>query len=526
MERHNYNEALIEKLCKSQPKNNFNATDVAKKYCKKVGIDFSTYRARSIQIVIARNNYHIDMVNPKTSSQYIKARKNWYKSRKKNVIITWAQAKTPIHEQLWENIKAYAKELNAEIVVIPGTYLNPNSEYSKQVEREWAWDSRLSEYLYATECVVHNHLITIADTDIVPTAKRPLASFHSVTGIEGCVIGHPRQQMDIVPTPKKSRRKFMFTTGSITVPNYRKARAGKESFSHHKMGFLFVEHLNKNNYTARHIHAEDDGSFQDLLFRVENGKLAKKKERWEAMIFGDTHLSKEDRVLLKESKRLIKISKCKTTVWHDLMDGYSINHHQSKDYVEQVVKAKKGLNRLSGEIELNMDFINEWKDTNMVIIPSNHPEWLDKWVRFNQGVKDTVNAPLFNKFQNVLFNEEAPKGLYAYLIEERFGDEVLCLDRDDSYQICGIELNNHGDLGANGAKGTPRTFAKLNTPIVSGDKHFPYTLDNAYGVGLSAVLDHEYNRGLSSWAQSNGIILSNGRYQHLLYFDGKFTNLI
>jgi hypothetical protein len=81
-------------------------------------------------------------------------------------------------------------------------------------------------------------------------------------------------------------------------------------------------------------------------------------------------------------------------------------------------------------------------------------------------------------------------------------------------------------LGSNGAKGTANTFAKLNTPIVSGDKHYPYTIDNAHGVGLSSILDHKYNKGLSSWAQSNGIILSNGRFQHLLYFEGKFTNLI
>lgn len=524
--RHSYDVDLIEKLCKSQSKDNFNATDVTRKYCKIKDIEFSVYMARSVQRIISENNFQIDSVNPKESAQFKAAEIKEYTSSKKNIIVTWAQAKTPIDENLWKNIISYSEYHDAEVVVIPGTYLNPNSSHSPQYFREWAWDERLTDYLYATESVLHNHLIMIADTDIVPTAKRPLNSFYSVTGIESCIIGHPRQHMNIVPTMKNSRRKFMFTTGSITVPNYRRARVGKEAKSHHKMGFLFVEHLSDDNFVARHINSEDDGSFNDLIFRVEDGKVRKSRSPWQAMIFGDTHISKEDTELLSEARRLIKVSECKQTIWHDLMDGYSINPHQSKDYVEQVIKTRKGDNKLDGELDKNYKFIDEWKDTNMVIIPSNHPDWLDKWVRYNQGTKDTSNALLFNELQMVLFNEMAPKGLYAYLIEDKFGDDVTCLSRDDSYEVCGIELNNHGDLGSNGAKGTPNTFAKLNTPIVSGDKHYPYSIDNAHGVGLSSVLDHKYNKGMSSWAQSNGIILSNGKFQHLLYFEGKFTNLI
>ena len=520
---HNYDKSLIEKLCKAQSGDNFNATEVAKQYCKKQKIDYSTYIARNIQAIIKNNEYHIYDLGPKKHPQYLNACKRTFVSTKKNAMITWAQAKTPIDEELWRNMLVYAEEHDAEIIVVPGTYLNNASPFN--FGREYAWDKRLGGYLYATQASVHNHLAVIADTDIVPTAHRPLNNFHGVTGIESSVIGHPRQHMIISPTMKNRRRKFMFSTGSITVPNYRKARAGKVASVNHKMGFLFVENLNEENFVARHIHAEDDGSFQDLIFRVADGKVTLKND-WKAMIFGDTHLSKEDQQMLNESRRLVSLGKCERTVWHDLFDGYSINHHQAKDHVEQVIKARKGLHSLQGELDMNMNFIEAWKDTNMVIIPSNHPDWIDKWVRFNQGVKDAHNALLFNKFQSVLFDELAPKGLYAYVIEETFGEEVTCLERDISYEVCGIELNNHGDLGSNGSKGTPLTFSKLPHPVVSGDKHHCYTLDEAYGVGISGVLDHKYNKGMSSWAQSNGIILSNGRFQHLLYFDGKFTNLM
>jgi hypothetical protein len=520
--RHKYDKELIEELCKKQPVDAFNLTDVAKKYCKKKGIDFSVYIARVIQQIVANSNLSISNVKPVKSVAYTAAVKRKFQSNKSNFIVTWAQAHTPIDENLWENIQQYAAFTNAEIIVMPGTYLNNNSVFTKRIE---VWDSKLVDYLYATEANIHNHLIMIPDADIIPTAERPLLGLYNVTGIESCIIGHPRQHMDIIPTMKNSRRKFMFSTGSITIPNYRKSRVGKKAKVHHKMGFLFVENINDDNFVARHVHADDDGSFQDLIYSVSNGTVTIDKN-WEAMIFGDTHLSKEDPVMLEESKRLCKLTNCKRTIWHDLADGYSINPHQEKDYVEQVIKAKKGLNSLEEEVNRSISFLSNWLEYNPIIIPSNHNDWIDKWVRFNRGAKDINNAIIFNKFQNILFEEKAPKGLYAYVLEEYFGDQITCLSRDDSYEVCGIELNNHGDLGSNGAKGTPRTFARLNTPVVSGDKHYPYTIDNAYGVGLSSVLDHKYNRGMSSWAQSNGIVLSNGRFQHLLYFDGKFTNLI
>jgi hypothetical protein len=523
MKRHSYDIALIKKLCNKQPKGGFNCTDIAKKYAKKKGLDFSQNVARGIQKIVEKHGLHTERLNPKKHVQFTNACKREFTQTKKNTIITWAQAVTPIHEELWENILVYAEEHDAKIVVIPGTYLNNNSPF--MWKRTYAWDDRLTDYLYATEASIHNHLSIIADTDIVPTAKRPLRNLQGVTGIESSIVGHPRQQMVISPTMKNRRRKFMFSTGSITKPNYRRARVGKEATQYHRMGFLFVENITDDNFVARHIHAEEDGSFQDLIYRVEKGKVSLKND-WKAMIFGDTHLSKEDKDMLDESRRLFDIGKCEQSIWHDLFDGYSINHHEAKDYVEQVIKAKKGLHCLESELVYNMEFIDKWKDTNMVIVPSNHPDWIDQWVRLNRGIKDSYNAPLFNRFQSLLFDEEAPKGLYAYVVEENFEDEVICLDRDESYEICGIEINNHGDLGSNGAKGTPETFAKLPHPVVSGDKHFCYTIDDAYGVGISSIMDHKYNKGMSSWAQSNGIILSNGRFQHLIYFEGKFTNLI
>lgn len=519
-----YDIELIKELAKKQPKGNFNCTSIAKEYCKIKKIDYQVSQARNIQRIIKKNEINGgggESARPHLSIEYIEAAGRKTNKSSKVFIITYAQAHTPIDKRLWKNILKYAKKVKATIVVIPGTYLNPNSEFKKT---KHTWDKELLPYIYSSENRLFKHLQVIPDADILPTASMPLMGMESITGIESSIVGHPRQHKMIVPTLKTSRRKLMATTGAVTVPNYRRARVGKKAITHHKMGFLIAEAITDDDFVMRHVEAEKNGSFQDLIFRVEDGVVTA-DAKWEAIVNGDTHLSKEDREMLEETKRLVEIGKPTWTIWHDLLDGYSINHHNSKDFVTQVINEKKGLNSLSDEIEMSYDFIREWKHTNMVIIPSNHNDWLDKWVRFSQGEKDAKNAFLFNDFRSILYNELAPKGLYAYLIDEEFGGEVLTLGRDTSFMIAGHECNNHGDLGSNGAKGTPVTFKRLNTRIVSGDKHFLYTYDNAFGVGVTTRLDHGYNRGMSSWIQASGLIHSNGTFQHLIFAGGKFTNL-
>jgi len=434
--QHTYDRALLKQLCKQQPKNNFNATTVTREYCEEVGIEFSVYKARQVQKIIKKENFHETGSKPHESDHYKEATKRKIKKKIGLYLITWAQAHTPINEVLWENMKAYAQKIGAKIIVLPGTYLNYNSSF-KKLER--TWDDRLLEYMYASENKLFKHLHIIPDADILPTAQMPLMGMESVTGIESSIIGHPRQHKMIVPTLKTSRRKLMATTGSITVENYRRARVGKKARTHHKMGFLIAEKIDKEEFVMRHVEAEKDGSFQDLVFRVEEGKVSM-TAKWAAIVNGDTHLSKECSDMLKETRRIVEIGKPDVTIWHDLFDGYSINHHQQKDFVAQVIKEKKNLNSLQGEIDLNMNFIKEWKDTNMIIIPSNHNDWLDKWVRFSEGTKDLKNAKLFNEFQAVLFEEKAPKGLYAYLVDREFGDEVKTLDRNASYMVAGHEI--------------------------------------------------------------------------------------
>lgn len=528
MEKHKYDLSLITRLCKkySNKGDNWRVSDLAQEYIKIKGIgdrNAETVRKRINNLIIGRGLKYTTEV--KSSKAYEMAQK---KSIKKTSVyfVTYAQANTPIDKNLWQNMLSYAKTHSAEIVVIPGTYLNAHSEFANY---EHGWHPGLLPYMHAKEDKLHNYLTIISDANVLPTAERPLRGFEGVTGEESSIIGHPRHHIEVVPTLPQSRDKFLMTTGAITVPNYRNARVGKKAKFHHVQGFLIVEVFDEEHFVFRHISATKDGSFQDLCYKVSKGKVSKKGKS-DTIVLGDLHLKYRDEDMLKETRRLAKKLNVDNLVTHDIFDGYSINHHEARDLVSQAIKEKKGDNSLSLEIADMLAWIDSWtknEDWRLVIVPSNHNDWLDKWVRLQQGHKDIKNFELFIELQRILFNEEAPRGLVAYLIDKHFPiNKVLTLGRHESFKRLGFELNNHGDLGSNGAKGTPNTFKKLNVKIVSGDKHFLYSLDGAHGVGISTHKDMGYNRGLSSWTKSHGVIHENGKYQHLIYVDGKFTNFI
>lgn len=514
-----YNKELLKKLY-TRTKPFKKRVDLYKEYCRIEGIPY-TEKVRKALSAILHTEVVPTTIPVNKSKQYEKAKSKSLASSKR-FIIGYAQNHTPVHKNLFKGIEAYSKEIGAEIAITAGIYNNTNSEHSPL---KTIWAKQVLPYLVHNEQNLTKYLTLVTDTNVLPTAERPLRGFEGITGEESTIIGHTRQHFEVVPTLPSSKEKMLFTTGAVTIPNYRTSRVGKKAKFHHQMGFAIVEIFKEGNFVVRHVSAKADGSFQDLSYKV-NGDEISKDGRAESLILGDLHLGKEDKKMLDKTESIIQILKPKNVVVHDILDGYSINHHASKDFVHQVISNKKNTNCLHTELSLLEEWVNKWKKYNLVIIPSNHNDWLDKWVRFNQGASDIKNATLFNDFQKVLYEEKAPKGLLAYFLDSKFKEGVTTLGRDDSYKVKNHELNNHGDLGANGAKGTPITFSKLNVKIVSGDKHTPYTLNGAYGVGISTVKKHGYNKGLSSWLKSHGVILENGKFQHLIYSDEKFTELL
>ena len=286
------------------------------------------------------------------SEQYENAKKRKLNKDKDRFIITWAQNNTPIHEQFFNNIKTYAEFIDADIHVIAGRYKNPTSVFSDEEQEHW--DKRVVEYLDANRHDVHKYLSIMSDIKIQPTATNPMSGLQGVSGINSCVFGAPKVQMEMIPVLEGNKPKAMFTTGSVTKKNYTDSKSGKKGEFHHTFGFVIIEIGDDDTFYFRQVTADDKtGSFNDLFYKVDNNGVTK-IDQIEAIVFGDIHYGNHDQDVIDATHGMLKNIKPNHVILHDVFDGISINHHEMNDPFIQYAKEIHGTNDLGKELDIMM----------------------------------------------------------------------------------------------------------------------------------------------------------------------------
>lgn len=457
------------------------------------------------------------------SPQYIKAKERKFDKKKKRFLITWAQNDTPVHENFILNIEAYANHINADIHVIAGRYKNPTSVFTDK--NYDTWSERIIQYLDAGRHEVHKHMWIMSDVKIQPTAVDPMTGLQGMSGINSCVFGSPKVHMETIPVLEGNLPKLMVTTGACTVKNYTDSKSGKKGEFHHTLGFVIVEIKNGDIFFSRQVTATDDGNFTDLFYRVESGEV-KKNSSVAAAILGDLHYGQHDERVIKKTIDLFKDLKPENVVLHDVFDGLSINHHESKDPFIQYQREIDGTNSLRKEIDMMLNGLEDFKNYNVTIVRSNHDDFLDRWLKNTDWRKANTlkNSIEYMEFSALLLKGSAPHGIIPFLINQKFPN-FRTLGRSDSFVVNGWELGQHGDIGSNGTRGSLIQFRKLNTKIVVGHYHSPGRKDGALAVGTSTKLRVNYNLGPSGWLQSHVIIHHDSKAQHINFIKGEFTTL-
>lgn len=463
--------------------------------------------------------------------QYVKAKERKFDKNKKRFIITWAQNNTPVHSGLLKNIESYADYIGADIHVIAGRYKNPTSMWSQTQQQEETWDKSLVPYLDANRHDIHKYVSILSDIKIQPTAVNPMTGLQALSGINSCIFGSPKVQMEMIPVLEHSKPKMMLTTGALTKKNYTDSKAGKKGEFHHTFGFVVVEIKDEDIFFVRQVTADDKtGSFSDLYFRVENGEV-RKINQVEAIVLGDLHCGHHDDDVLKTTFSFMRDISPKHVILHDVFDGDSISHHQMKDPFVQYGKEVKGTNDLGKEIDEMMGVLDNFKEfKKVVIVRSNHDDFVDRWLKNEDWKKQPTfkNAPLYMDLSARLLRQyakdEEVMGVIPELIKEKFPN-FITLGRSESYMVKNWELGQHGDIGSNGSRGSLMQFRQLNTKIVVGHYHSPGRKDGAIAVGTSTRLRVGYNKGASSWLQSHVIIHTDGRAQHINFINSEFTTL-
>jgi hypothetical protein len=451
--------------------------------------------------------------------------------KSKVYVVTYAQNATPIYEPFFRSLLNYCESNNAELIVLPGRYKNPTSIWNDNNRTDEWWDKRVHPYKFDGRKTLGQHLTIFGDISIQPTAVRPLTGFEVFSGETSAIFGHPKLQLKTIATAKRYYPRILTSTGAVTKPNYTKSKAGKKAEAHHIYGATIIEQGVKLFHT-RQINATPDGSFIDLetLYTPEGIKDA---GRALGVVFGDIHVERSDVAVLAATfdrdDSIMKLLRPKVAVFHDVLDFERRNHHTINDFFERYarVRGRKG-DVVETEVLDAIRFIDERtpKDTQAIVVQSNHDEAFDRWLHDANPKTDPVNARFFHEVWAKKLEDFDARGEWTNAFEllyQHHGDgRARFLSREESLKIGGCYVNFHGDIGLNGAAGSTQTYAHLGVKTVIGHSHSPAILDGCYQVGVTGRLNQDYNDLPSSWMNTHCVIYANGKRSLLHVIEGEW----
>lgn len=445
-----------------------------------------------------------------------------FNKKKRRFILTWGQNATPVFTPFLENIKAYAKYIKADILVQGGMYKNPSSAWAEYEEDDMYWDDDLSPYLTTSRQEIHPLVTFLSDVKILPTSKNPLLNTGNMTANASAFVGHPRMHMTPEAVLDGFPKKFLATTGAVTIPNYTETSTGKLAEFHHVFGFVVIE-LDGDDFHFRQVTANtEDGSFNDLWYEVSN-KRVKKINKCDSYTFGDLHIKSIDNDKFNSSLTLTDRLVPNYLALHDLLDGKSASHWDKKDPILMHHKFKRGDTNVEAEEKLTVKFVKDllykYRKAKLLVIRSNHDEWFDRWIKDYSWKRDIENSHKYAEYLGALLANPDTYVLKHILESNIDSPRLKYIGRQESYLINEVDHALHGDKGKNGSRGTIKQFSKLNTKVTVGHSHTPMRVDGAMSVGTSTPVRQPYSSGPTSNIQCDIIQHLNGKRQHIIFND-------
>lgn len=470
--------------------------------------------------------------------------------RGRRFIFTGAQNDADVHEDFFENLKAYADHLDADIVVGPWTY--ETQWWSENNPASRLYDPALQEYLCFGQMAIGDQFVFAGEMNTLPTAARPISDLTTYSRGRWAVFPHSKLQLKSIPsTDPNVQAHQVMTTGAVTRPKVIPRKVGVKSIFHHIIGATIVEFDQDGDIFCRQINADEDGSFYDLDRFVSHGKVSE-GHRIEALVAGDIHLRKIDRGnalatfgfdpadhKVTVAGSLIDQLQPRQLLLHDLFDNESRNHHHVNDNAYSYEMAIRCRESVFEEVWDGANFLTALRGLtdNVTVIDSNHDLALERYVREGRYRNDGINIKYGLKLELAYLDarEEQANALESgdpvptfslleWAMRDHAGaaiDHVDWVHDGQSYLIDDVECGNHGFRGANGARGTVSGFARLGRKMTIADKHSPEILDGVYVAGCMN-LRHGYNKGPSGWAVAHVVQYANGKRALITLQNGKW----
>jgi hypothetical protein len=459
--------------------------------------------------------------------------------KNKVYVITSAQNATPIFAPFLKTLERYSKEREAQLVVIPYRYKNPTSVWTEAKNDYWHAD--LVPYLLDEESKVGKHIRIMGNIKIQPTASSPLSGFESVSGLDSAIFGHPTVEWKTISSVADKSPKILVSTGSVTVPNYTDSKAGHKGAYHHTYSAIVLEIDEDETFHIRQITANDKGHFYDLdVHYTQNTSTSGKRAL--ALVAGDIHAEVVSvdvvEALFTGDNSVAARLQPQHFVFHDLIDGSARSHHNIRDALGRY---RKHLYNDNNNVEESMQIVANFiesvsrPNTQNHIVKSNHDEHIDRWLREADPAVDPENAKFYHylkyhQYRSVYENTHFDAIKFWCENPDEFDgmdpdvfERTHFLTRNENFEIGGIELSLHGDVGPNGSRGSLKSLARMGQKLIIGHSHTPGISNGSYQVGTTSKLRLDYNKGPSSWLNTAAIVYPDGNVTLINVINGKWN---
>lgn len=439
----------------------------------------------------------------------------------KKFIVTTAVGGAPVDKRFLASLKVYAKKNKAMILVIPANYA------LEDLNRDLINDPDVHIVFRPLKL---NSNIAIDPIKIDPKQVDPAVGLDALGKAEGTVIiGSPKQRRVPVANSNTKHARIIQSTGSITLPRYVPAdgipkRRDRLAQAHHVMGATIVEIVDEKLFHMRAVQMVSNGSFNLLMDNYSKDGV--KPANVLAIVQGDEHVGFEtDPEVVKAVDEMVKLSGAKYRIKHDYFSGYSINHHEMENQVTRAALANRKLISLEEELMACIKSLHRelkmFPNTKIVMVASNHNEFLDRYLA--KGRFEDYNRIIATKLQIAAMEGKNPLKYGLELLGLKDDGRIIWLKRDEDFKLAGFELGAHGDLGANGkrnpgSKGMYKAYGK----VIYGHCHYGEMWHTAWSVGTSTFRKLAYNKGASSWDNSQAFVYADGTAQLVTVIDGKW----
>lgn len=443
------------------------------------------------------------------------------KNSKRTYFVTSAIAGFGINQKFLKSIKTFCSARKAKLIILPMRGVASKlEEFSKDTLKT------IEDHIY-TEYTFNSNLECF-DIGLNPTAINPLTGLNRLAQKKASLlIASPKQNLESIPTSNSKTPHLLQSTGTISEPSYSNNRIGILAKEDHIVGGIVVEVENDEIFHIRQVQAAKDGSFYDLDKKYKVNGFEKAEAA--AMVWGDLHAGSENEEAVESWAEVMSLMKPKHVFLHDIFSSSSVNHHESHNLTAQANR-KFPYTSLKEELDYLISFMIDWTKmfpkVNYVAVASNHDEHVSRYLNEGRYIYDPKNLRTSLELGMYLCDGKNP--IEAYIENKRkeqgFKLNLKWLKRDEDFKVEGVQCAAHGDLGANGTKGTLLSTEKSYFNSVTGHLHSPRIYRQAYQVGTSTELRLNYTKGPSSWLNTSCLIYPGGFKTLITSIGGKWKN--